>query len=263
MGGLAIKTSSPVPGDKALRIYLDIENLIKSNINGIKIGPLGSTGKKPKNEMSGDIDVALEMDYSKRGDIINIMKDYDASVSFAEMPGNNIVSFGWKWAGGIVQVDFMFVNSLAWATFAFHSPNYIKKESKYKGKVRNILISTALKYITIPGKVNTYTENGERDIQWIYTFYISKGIRLVQRKCQGSRGTLKSPKVLSAQIVSNDPYFVTQILFGDRDLHRFNTAEILYKDIMLGKSRIPENLLNTFSEKLKENLLQEGVNFRG
>ena len=64
MSRQAIKTSLPVRNDYAVKISDIIISNLKDKL-GIRCCTLGSTGKKPDNEYSGDIDICIEYPYNK------------------------------------------------------------------------------------------------------------------------------------------------------------------------------------------------------
>lgn len=59
-GGNAIKSSAPIRGDFAKIIADSIVHKIQDTLD-INAAALGSTGKKSASQMSGDIDIAVEM----------------------------------------------------------------------------------------------------------------------------------------------------------------------------------------------------------
>ena len=77
---------------------------------------LGSTGKKKDDEYSGDIDIAVELEFSDnninaienciRNNICPAFSDNKPQIKVSS--GLHIISFGVKWVSDIVQVDLMF-----------------------------------------------------------------------------------------------------------------------------------------------------------
>ena len=72
-GGNSIESASPIPGDKALPVAKEIISVISKKFN-CKCAPLGSTGKKRKDQESGDIDIALELDWDKHSEVVDFVK---------------------------------------------------------------------------------------------------------------------------------------------------------------------------------------------
>ena len=95
----AIKGSMPVYGCDAEWYSYHILNGLRNTLN-VKATTLGSTGKKKDNETSGDIDIAIEMEFTKE----NIEKvktylkeEYGDDVQIYVSHGFKIVSFGLKY----------------------------------------------------------------------------------------------------------------------------------------------------------------------
>jgi hypothetical protein len=115
-----------------------ISTVTKLPIDVINKRLLGSVGKV---QQSGDIDIAVtphEHDQAKK--YLNASK-----ISFKEMPGIKVTSFGAPIAGdrkkGHVQVDLM-IGEPETLSFGYHSPG---EESKYKGVYRTSLLTVATK----------------------------------------------------------------------------------------------------------------------
>lgn len=97
---------------------------------------------------SGDIDIAVQDGDYDRMSLVEKMK---AATGFdkPKMTGGNVFSFPVKTVGEKrVQVDLMFVPSIKWAKFGYHSA----LDSQYKGVVRNFLLVNLMKHIFEPGK---------------------------------------------------------------------------------------------------------------
>lgn len=192
---------------------------------------LGSVGKKPQ---SGDIDIALDK-AKYNGDMIHSRMEQalpDGHSTF--MKGLNIGSYAIPIAGdpekGLVQVDFMYVDSPHWAKFAYHSPD---KDSKYKGAIRTILLMAVAAQYSEPGTDQFVYEDGELIVRLGRTLDLNKGLRRIfQHKPAKAKGagrvknmkTVKdieelkklypSIEVHGNEITIDDPQQVLDMLFG-------------------------------------------------
>jgi len=169
-GGAAIKTSRRIREDEFPLTLDSIKNLlfplldIDPNAKGEEYVVIGSIGKKENShDTSGDLDIGYNgawfsqkegvgyKECSKR--IFDILTEGLADrLGYAPemklMSGLNIVSIGWPIEGdinkGIVQLDLIPLSDMRWADFIYYSPDYKRKESKYKSAHRNWLLAAIL-----------------------------------------------------------------------------------------------------------------------
>lgn len=132
----AIHISEIEPTLTALEKKLGID--LKNNV-------LGSVGK---NEFSGDIDVALQIDPKDAAEFLDKLK---STAGVSDVTKTSVIMSKVKIENydnsketnrprtGYVQVDFM-PGDPGWMKTFYHAPS--EKESKYKGVFRNIIIST-------------------------------------------------------------------------------------------------------------------------
>jgi len=151
---MKLKEGGAMPGAGAIHID-EIEPTLDAleKVLGIdlKNNTLGSVGKR---EFSGDIDIALQIDPEDIPEFIEKLKSIPgidevakSSVIMTKVPIQNYDA-GKQPEGrsrtGFVQVDFM-PGDPGWLKTYYHSPK--ESESKYKGVLRNILVSSiALHY---------------------------------------------------------------------------------------------------------------------
>lgn len=243
MSGMAIKGSVPVRNLDALYIVNRvIYNLthnckdINGNILNFKACALGSTGKKKDNEYSGDIDIAVELEFSD--DNIKTIESCIRNVICKEFPDDNpqinvstgfrIISFGIKWNNNIIQVDLMFSNNIEYSKFMYHSPNYRNNESNFKGLYRtNLLIDLAS---FIPTDIpDVYNEKHELTDFWKYTLTYDKGLFLRHKTYKGKRGLLKNPVTVKEddKFITNDINEIIKFVLGEtatfKDTNSFET----------------------------------------
>ena len=119
----AIKGAQPINNMYAVSISNMIITALDRSLS-IKSATLGSTGKKPDDGYSGDIDIAVEMEMNDEniGKLKDfLLKTYSSYLGdepqFREMKGLNILSVGFHYEYGImrvpmvVQIDFMFTDN--------------------------------------------------------------------------------------------------------------------------------------------------------
>ena len=163
---------------------------------------LGSAGKKPLDQLSGDLDIGVSIDQLasanglKLSDVLDwLIKElekmgYDAK----PLRGFSQVSIPFPIVGRVteepVQVDFMLSNNVNWTRFIYHSPDYSKGESKYKGAYRNFLLSaivSAFDYkvlkktdMDVPIEVEKYALRHDKGIYRLTKSFAGKGGSIVK-----------------------------------------------------------------------------------
>lgn len=229
-GGAAIKSSRsikeeefPATLDSIKEILLPLLGLNEDSEEYLVIG---SIGKKPNpDDVSGDLDLGFEWEKVSKNFNTSSKKDtliavYD--ILKEELPGKlgfepemnlmiglNILSIGWPIKGnpnaGIVQLDLIPLSDLSWARFAYYSPDYRKRESKYKSAHRNWLFQSILS--AMKEVLSEDEEGNPLDIE-TYVFDFSDGLFKVQKTFRGKRGRLKNPVKVDGsprELITNDP----------------------------------------------------------
>lgn len=137
-----------------------IETVVLKQIGLIGFGTdcfiLGSAGKKPEEQLSGDLDIGVSMDQIASANNLKLSQVLDWLIKKLEemgyeakpLRGFSQVSIPFPIEGRVteetVQVDFMLSNNLNWTKFIYSSPDYSKGESKYKQAYRNFLLSAVI-----------------------------------------------------------------------------------------------------------------------
>lgn len=204
-GGHSVEGAEPIRGDLAKVVADEIIEKVKSEFK-IECAALGSTGKKGKNQTSGDIDIAVQMSWQDKDKLINFVKK-----EFKDCPFGNIVDYlnvfniGYKYDEDgkekIVQVDFMFVDDVEWAQFVYFSPNFLKNESQFKGAWRSTLLR-GICACTPAEKVDKkyepeYFEDGKTiKTFWKFTFSQADGLFADHKTYEGNKKPLKNPKTI-------------------------------------------------------------------
>lgn len=208
---------------------------------------LGSTGKKAPNAISGDIDIAVSAPALLKNNKLNSFNEImDYIVEAAKKLGHayrdlrnlGIISVGYpivnvdgRQPNMIVQLDFMVVESVKFASWSYFSPSHL--QSQLKGLYRNELNHAVAKYA---GFNVTKVHDDLKPIEWDRMWFdLSKGLH------KGSQSLLspktgkivKSPTVVSKEHVTNDADTIVKILYGDKYVaNDILTFEQAFKAVM-------------------------------
>lgn len=203
----------PVTKDELNKVFNELS--INLTDLGFKFGALGSFNKKKEGELYNDLDIAIEVPFEVGKDIIKqICLDNEDKTILGKINDKfNTISIGYKLGDGTnLQVDFMCVDSLKWAQFAFHSPNFKKDESKYKGMYASILLQAAIRNILIV--IDRFDDGSIKN----YVYYSLSQKDGLHRKCktyEGKRGNkVKNPILINDFLLTNDPDHILEILFN-------------------------------------------------
>jgi hypothetical protein len=270
MGGNAIPICRPVTLDEAqstISWFIDLLPLF-----GIReICPLGSLGKKKEGELYGDIDLAVDINdiihfadikeeevpeyLSKKLESLGFKTKINHGfriVSFASHINGN--SFNWEY----VQVDLMLAPNLEWAKFLYHSPDFTKNESQYKGYYRNILL---MAIITETQKVITKTtpEGGIEEIE-VNILRYPKGIWRVTKNFMGKKGLIKTGKNIGEEYLITDQFWqvvdkTVGICYTAEDI---DTFEKLW-NIVISSGFIWREKRTQIIKRFKECLVEQGL----
>jgi len=238
MGGNAVKVSRPVTFEEAKETIQWVKKHILpyANFSEEEMEILGSYGKKLDADLYNDIDIAvqisrLELFPNATQRLAGYLQSWGYDIKLN--PGFGICSFGCpingKSENGYVQIDFMLTYSLSWSSFLYHSPDFRKGESKYKGLYRNILL---MALITEPEKeiIKTTPDGGIEEIE-VNILRYPRGVWRVRKNFMGKKGKL----VKNGYNVEGSEHFVTD-----------NPMEVI--DMTVGTDFIPMDI-DTF-EKL-------------
>lgn len=243
--------------------------LLKLGLEGLDIdcALLGSAGKKANiTDLSGDLDVAVSVDkIASAGNIsFEEVLDYlDTKVQALGYKtqvarGFEQVSVAYPINGskqeGFVQIDLMLSTSLEWSKFMYHSPDYRKAESKYKGLFRNILFMCAIK--SADKKVVKYTDdNNVEEVEGLVV-RLNQGVFKVRKSFMGKKGLVKIPTLLKDhdKFISNVPDEIVSNLLGDKFKPKdIDTFEKLYDIIFHQDSKLKSiraDVLKSFEDDL-------------
>ena len=128
----------------------------------------------------------------------------------------------------------MVVKDIDFAKFFYHSPNFKKNESKFKGSVRAKMLSIIVSNIPVEDAKEEYFEDGTTvKKRWKYTFN-TEGVFKQLLDYTGKRGPLKNPKKIKEfeKLISNDPENCVKFIFGENGkVEDCNSAESLWKAV--------------------------------
>jgi len=269
MGGNAIQESRPVTFEEALRTVAWIQKEVFPKLKIIKIEEkdteiLGSYGKKKDGETHGDIDIAVlnTPDESAPKNIeLNLLSQDLENLGFKTKInyGFRIVSFGcpiWGFLRENVQIDLMLSTNLYWSRFIYHSPDFRKEESQYKGYYRNILL---MALITEPTKeIIKITEDGGIEEIEVNILRYPYGVSRVRKNFMGKKGLVKNGKNVEGWdfFITNDPQEVVNLTVGEEfKPSDINTFEKLWDIVMSPNFKWinkREDIINRFIECLGE-----------
>ena len=204
-GGHSVDGVEPIRGDLAKQVADEIIEKVKGEFK-IECAALGSTGKKGKNQTSGDIDIAVQMSWQDKDKLIDFVKK-----EFKDCPFGNIVDYlnvfniGYKYNEDgkekLVQVDFMFVDDVEWAKFVYFSPDFTKNESQFKGAWRSTLLRgicacTPVEKVNNKYKTEYFDDGKTIKTFWKFTFSQADGLFADHKTYEGNKKPLKNPKTI-------------------------------------------------------------------
>lgn len=234
-GGNAV-TANPIPAYITPLLYKEIEYSILKENPDIKMVPLGSVGKKNDDQFNGDIDIAIKLDSKKElSELIDkVFPDLEKNPNTT--PSIVSISYPYNKEGksGNAQVDFMIVKDIDFAKFFYHSPDFKKNESKFKGATRAKMLSIIVSCIPVEDAKDEYFEDGKTvKKHWKYTFN-TEGVFRQLLDYTGKKGPLKNPKKIKEfeKLIVNDPDNCIKFIFGDNGkIEDCNSAESLWKAV--------------------------------
>ena len=234
-GGNAV-TANPIPAYITPLLYKEIEDSILKENPDIKMVPLGSVGKKNDDQFNGDIDIAIKLDNKKElSELIDkVFPDLEKNPNTT--PSIVSISYPYNKEGksGNAQVDFMIVKDIDFAKFFYHSPDFKKNESKFKGATRAKMLSIIVSCIPVEDAKDEYFEDGKTvKKHWKYTFN-TEGVFRQLLDYTGKKGPLKNPKKVKEfeKLIVNDPDNCIKFIFGDNGkIEDCNSAESLWKAV--------------------------------
>ena len=253
-GGNAVSNVGPIFTENTIPTLKDIDKKILSRF--LKLtdkdwSALGSTGKKLPGQTSGDIDIAIDINTISKTFKIPLeevgQKIYDIiDISYPNMDkkymkGLGIISLAYpiKGSSGNVQVDLMLQDDINFAKWMFHSPDFTKQESEWKGIYRTELIKSIGNAVSVPS-LTTYWDNEfdgkyKGKIKKLGRIMLdpNKGYKKQIKSFVGKSGNpIKTGKSEWEEFVSKDPLMITKSLLGiNATIKDTNSFESVWKVI--------------------------------
>ena len=210
-GGNALK-ASPISQAELGRVKETLLHAITRalDIPFEKARLIGSAGNKPNpTDLSGDIDVAVEVDPAKAEAAI---KELAGDRPSRPMAGINVYSFGYDVGGKVVQVDLMPVDSIRYAVWSMQA-HPIDLKHGLKGAHRNELMFAIARHAGYD--VKKKDESGEPIEVERYFYDLGRGLFRGTQSRVGKRKLKKSLSTTDRKLLTNDPSKITKLLFGD------------------------------------------------
>lgn len=271
-GGKAVPNVGPIKAEHTLPTLQDLERKILTRF--LRLGKsdyaaLGSTGKKLPGQSSGDIDVAVDIKKIAKGlkvseqevgkTIMDILDKSYPKMDKVFMKGLNIISLAYpiKGGSGNVQVDLMLQDDIKFAKWMFHSPDFTKNESEWKGLYRTELLKAISYAVSIP-ELTEYFEDDPKMVKKLGRNMLdpTKGYKKNVKSFVGKTGKpVKSGKTEFEEVISKDPEFITKALLGKgAKVSDTNSFESVWK--AMGKSDFPwkdnkKQIVEYFADVLK------------
>jgi hypothetical protein len=229
--------------------------------------PIGSFKKKAPDQTSGDIDIAVlaERIAGQNGLVMGeVLKFMDAALRGAGYePNTNTglqqcsigVPVEGKSNNGFAQIDLMLTDNLEFSTFMYHSPDFTKSESKYKGLYRNILLMMIIGNSNF--KETKFTDKGELEEYNAYVLRLNQGVVQVTKSFMGKKGNIvKTTTLLKDQdkFITNTPESIAELAFGPNvPVAEIMTFEDMWRRVtdskFIHKGKL-ESILNDFKVRI-------------
>lgn len=268
-GGHAVQ-GTPMTQPQAKAVYESVKEKFLPKLGltdeGVDYCTLGSFGKKPDEQTSGDIDIAVSADTIAIKNNISLDDVEQFIVDVCEKEGVNykygigihVISLAWPIPGtdNFGQVDIMPTNSIDFSKWMYYSPDFRTAESKYKGLYRNQLIMGILKYAD--QKVLRKTDKDEVIEYERYALRLNQGLARTRRSFEGKKGGLiKTEHALKEfeRQITNVPDEIVKIAFGDgvkaSDVMTFEQAYRLFMSPSFPWKDNREKVINHLLKEIK------------
>ena len=231
-GGNAVHADK-IPTEIAPILYKEIEDKVKEAYPDVDMAALGSLGKKPAGQTTGDIDIAITIEGEEN--IRKLIEKLWPGYEIADRSAKGVVSWAYPWENngksGKAQIDFMSTNNMDWTKWRYDSPDYTKGESKYKAAVKDYILRGVLSAIPVKDAENEFFDDGKPKKKWRHTFTVD-GIFKKLESHEGQKGYKSTADTLINELVTNDPKEVMKFIFpnGYKDSD-FKSAESIWKAI--------------------------------
>lgn len=276
--GGAATDGDPIPAECSLPMYKDVvkQSVKKLNIKPRDMRPLGSTGKKPKGEYCGDIDIAVDgFKVASENDLkFNEVQDFifnKVSPMFDNVvnnKGTGVISFLYPIPNSQMkgQVDFMIVEDVDYAEWYYSSPNFTKNESKYKGLYANLFLVNIAKNVDTKDAEEYFEDEYEGkyrgELKQFTKFGMSPKNGLIKqlKSFKGKTKRVSRPKTVkdATKQISKAPEEILNFLLGTDPNKRIpKTFESFYKQFQSSDFPYPRKR-KTIEKDFKQDIKRLG-----
>ena len=226
MSGHAIKDIKPIPSKEIYELYTRVHKTLNEifnfEANDCNVWPIGSFQKKTA-KFYGDLDLAFNANWSLQHIATKLSEN---NLECRIIKGFNQVSFRFE----DYQIDLMVGTNPSWIQFAYHSPDFTKQESKYKGLYRTALLQSIVS--TINPKILHVTDDNQPYVIESYSMRLGQGIFSVQKSYMGKKGNvIKTPEIVGETFLTNNPQELCEIFLGTKNIEVCNSFETLWEHI--------------------------------
>lgn len=257
-GGKAVD-GTPMTQPIARKIFAEVERDFLPKLGLVNKGTdyetLGSFNKKKDDQTSGDIDIAVSVEAIAAHFGVSVDAVEEAIVATCEKEnlrykhskGIHLVSLAWPipdMEGHYGQVDLMPSDNMEFSTWIYHSPDFTKAESKYKGLYRNelmrVICRKADRKILSRNEQDEVMEYERRALDY------SEGITKAIKSHIGKKGRLKNAKTIkeTKTFITKTPQDIIDFIFGEgykaSDVMTFEAAYKIFmsEDFPWAKDRL-------------------------
>ena len=158
--------------------------------------------RKDNKKLAGDIDIAIDL---SRFDKDKILSQVEAALKKEKynpqvrQTGKSVFSYAVPGVGKLVQLDLMFVPSIKWAKWSYHSPS----DSLYSGATRNILLMAVARSKLSPGEdIEVKNSDGETLVRVRRALKMDAGLERIFKIAphrKDGKGRVKSLQTVSPE----------------------------------------------------------------
>lgn len=266
-GGKAVE-GTPMTQSQCKAVYNDVAEKFLSKLgldkDGTTYAALGSFGKKHEDQTSGDIDIAISIETvaGYLGIPTTEVEQYicdlceKENITYKYGKGIHVISIAWPIPGtdNYGQVDLMPTDNMEYSKWMYHSPDFTKAESKYKGLYRNQLIMKIIK--NVDQKVLSKNDKDEVMEYERYALRMNSGIARTVRSHIGKRGRLKNPIAIKEleKHITNVPEDIIKLAFGEginkKDTMTFESCYKMFMNKKFPWANEREKIMEEFIDEI-------------
>ena len=266
-GGKAVE-GTPMTQSQCKAVYNDVAEKFLSKLgldkDGTTYTALGSFGKKHEDQTSGDIDIAISIETvaGYLGIPTTEVEQYicdlceKENITYKYGKGIHVISIAWPIPGtdNYGQVDLMPTDNMEYSKWMYHSPDFTKAESKYKGLYRHQLIMKIIK--NVDQKILSKNDKDEVMEYERYALRMNSGIARTVRSYVGKKGRLKNPIAIKEleKHITNVPEDIIKLAFGEginkKDTMTFENCYKLFMSKKFPWANERETIMKDFIDEI-------------